>query len=75
MKVTELLIIGKSLLMKMSENGIMLEDYKYIEAFQAFRNMRSNRVKYRSAIKMLAEEYDVSERTIERIFKRLSKKI
>ena len=75
MKVTELLIIGKSLLMKMSENGIMLEDYKYIEAFQAFRNMRSNRVKYRSAIKMLAEEYDVSERTIERIFKRLSKEI
>lgn len=75
MKATELLRIGTQILSLMSKNDIMRDDYKYLDVFESFRNMRSNRVKYRSAIKMLADENNVSERTLERIFKRLSKDI
>ncbi len=75
MKATELLKIGSSLLSIMSENNIMRDDYKYLNAYESFLNMRNNRVKYRSAIKMLSSELNISERTLERIFKRLSKNI
>lgn len=73
MRVTELLRIGERILETMSRNNIMRDDFKYLKAYDEFQNMRYNKVKYRSAIRMLAEEYDVSERTLERIFKRLSK--
>lgn len=75
MKVIELLQIGTSLLSVMSENNIMRDDYKYVKAYYEFRNMRRNRMKYRTAISMLAEELDVSTRTLERIFNRLSREI
>ena len=73
MRVTELLRIGERILETMSRNNIMRDDFKYLKAYDEFQNMRYNKVKYRSAIRMLAEEYAVSERTLERIFKRLSK--
>ena len=73
MRVTELLRIGERILETMSRNNIMRDDFKYLKAYDEFQNMRYNKVKYRSAIRMLAEEYNVSERTLERIFKRLSK--
>ena len=75
MKATELLRLGKGVLETMAKNGIMRDDYKYIESYEAFLNMRRNKMKYKAAIAMLAEENDVSERTLERIFKRLSKEI
>ena len=61
------------MLKTLSENGVRIDDYKYVDAYDEFVNMRDNRVKYRSAIKMIAEDYNVSERTLERIFKRLSR--
>ena len=75
MKATELLKIGTSLLSIMSDNNIMRDDYKYLNAYESFLNMRNNRIKYRSAIKMLSSELNISERTLERIFKRLSKNV
>ena len=70
MTVTELLEIGAQLLEIMSENNIKRDDYRYLKAYEEFRNMRSNRVKYRTAIRELAEENNVSERTLERVFRR-----
>ena len=72
MKATELLMVGRPLLSLMAKNGIMRDDYKYLKAYEEYQNMRHNRVKYRSAIRMLAEENNVSESTLERIFRRLS---
>lgn len=72
MKVVELLKIGTPILSIMSGNGIMLDDYRYLKAYEEYQNMRYNKVKYREAIRMLAEENDVSQRTLERIFRRLS---
>lgn len=72
MKALELLKISTEILKTMSENGIHLEDYKYVKAYEEFKCMRSNRVKYDAAIRMLSEDYHVGERTLSRIFKRLS---
>lgn len=72
MKVAKLVEISMAMLKLLSENGVRLEDYRYVSAYYAFLNMRKNRVKHRAAIGMLSEELKVSERTLERVFKRLS---
>lgn len=72
MRVAKLVKISTQMLMLLSENGIRIDDYKYVEAYESFLNMRDNKMKYKAAIKMLADEKHVSERTLERIFKRLS---
>ena len=63
MKAIELLKISCEALKMMSKNGICLEDYKYVDAYEQFLTMRSFGMKYRSAITMLAEERHVGERT------------
>ena len=73
MKVIELLKISKESLKLMSKNGILLEDYKYVEAYEQFLRMRMFGVKYRAAISMLAQDWHVGERTLQRAFSRLSK--
>lgn len=73
MKVIELLKLLSESLKVMSKNGVRVKDYQFVETYENFLNMRSNKVKYRTAIKVLSEEKKVSERTLERIFKRLAK--
>ena len=73
MKATELLRIATPILSILTENGIMRDDYLYLDVYLDYLNMRDNHVKYKVAIQMLAEEKRVSTRTLERIFKRLSK--
>ena len=73
MKAIEILKLLSEALKVMSKNDIRIDDYLYIDAYEHFLNMRHNKVKYRTAIKVLSEEKHVSERTLERIFKRLAK--
>jgi len=73
MKAVELLKIFREPLNLMSKNGILLEDYKYVEAYEHFLQMRMYGVKYRVAISILAKEWNVGERTLQRAFNRLSK--
>ena len=63
MKVIELLKISSEALKLMSENGIYLEDYKYVDAYEQFLRMRMFGIKYRAAIGMLAEERGIGERS------------
>lgn len=72
MKVVELVKLGGEMLKTMSENGVMLNDWKYVSMYEAYRNMRANRMKHTAAVGELSEEYKVSERTVERVIKRLS---
>lgn len=72
MKVVELMKISTEMLKLMTENGIHRDDYMYVKAYEEFLCMRSNKVKYRAAIRILSEDYHVGERTLERVFKRLS---
>lgn len=72
MKVVELLKIGAEMLKLMSRNDVYRDDWRYVPMYEAFQQMRRNGVKYRVCIEMLAEEYQVSNATIERAIKRLS---
>lgn len=72
MKVYEMLKLGSETLKTMSENGIFLNDYIYLDAYERFKRMRSLGVKYDTAINELAQEYKIARRTLQRAFKRLS---
>lgn len=73
MKVVELLKIGGELLKLMSENDVKRDDYQYVKMYHEYQNMRENGVKYRSAIRMLAEEYHTSKASVERVIRRLDR--
>ena len=73
MKVYEMLKLGSETLKTMSENGIFLNDYIYLDVYERFKRMRSFGVKYDTAINELAQEYKIARRTLQRAFKRLSK--
>jgi hypothetical protein len=71
MKKVELLKILAEGLKMLSESEVMMNDYRYVPLYEAFMNMRSSGVKYRSVVRMLAEEYHISRATVERIVRRL----
>lgn len=67
-----MLKLGAETLKTMSRNGVYLTDYEYIDAYERFRHMRRNGMKYDRAIMEIADELRVAKRTIQRAFKRLS---
>lgn len=75
MKNAELLKLCRELLKKMSENDIKIDDWKYANMYDEFNCMRKNGTKYNVAIIFLSDKYNVSEATIERVLRRLSKDI
>lgn len=71
MKVIELLKIGGEMLKLMSENEVNRDDWRFVPMYDEFREMRLKGVKYREAVRMLAEDYHISRATVERAIKRL----
>lgn len=73
MKVYEMLKLGSETLKTMSQNGIFLNDYVYVEAYEQFKHMRSIGIKYEHALLELSHERKIAKRTLQRAFKRLSR--
>ena len=71
MKVVELLKIGGEMLKLMSRNEVNRDDWRFVPMYEEFQEMRNKGVKYREAVRMLAEDYHVSRATVERAIKRL----
>jgi len=71
MKVIELLKIGGEMLKLMSRNEVNRDDWRFVPMYEDFQEMRDKGVKYREAVRMLAEDYHVSRATVERAIKRL----
>lgn len=71
MKVIELLKIGGEMLKLMSENEVNRDDWRFVPMYEDFQEMRDKGVKYREAVRILAEDYHVSRATVERAIKRL----
>ena len=71
MKVVELLKIGGEMLKLMSRNEVNRDDWRFVPMYEDFQEMRDKGVKYREAVRMLAEEYRVSRATVERAIRRL----
>ncbi len=75
MKVVELVKISMSALKMMSEIGIKTEDWQHVKMYEEYLSMRDNCEKFRYIIAHLAEKYKLSESSIKRIVKRLSKEV
>ena len=72
MKKVELLTMGCELLKMMSENGIKIDDYKYIELFKEYLKRRKNNEKYWVIIPELSDKYNISKSSCCRIIRRLN---
>lgn len=73
MKVYEMLKLGTETLKMMSQHGIFVDDWKYVEAYENFLRMRELGVKYDIAITEVSSSLRVTRRTLQRAFKRLSR--
>lgn len=72
MKVVELVKISIESLKMMSKHDIRINDWKHIEMFDEYLNMRRNKDKFRYIMAYLSEKYKISESSVKRIVKRLS---
>ena len=75
MKVVDLVKISKEAMKMMSNSGIKTEDWRHIEMYEEYEDMRKNGEKFRYIIAYLAEKYKMSESTIKRVVKRLSREV
>ena len=75
MKVVDLLFLGRNLLKLMSKNDIKATDEFFVDIYEEFRRMRDNGEKFSVAVMVLSVKYGVSERTVSRAIKRLSKDV
>ena len=73
MKMIELLKIGAEMLKLMSRNEVNRDDWRFVPMYEEFQEMRDKGVKYREAVRMLAEDYRVSRATVERAIRRLER--
>ena len=75
MEIAEIVRLGREILKTLSENDVRIDDWKYLQMYEEYRRMRSNRVKYRAAILELAAEHNISRAKCERIIRRLSRDV
>lgn len=73
MTAFEILNFNRELLMRMLMLGLKLEDCKYLEMYAEFDQMRRNGEKVTYAVSALSAKYNMSERGMYKIIKRLSK--
>ncbi len=72
MKIAEFVKINAETLKFLSENGIYLNDYQYMDMYEEYTNMLKNNEKKEYIYAVMKEKYGVPKRTQLRIFKRLS---
>lgn len=63
-------LVGGTLKM-LSDFEVNYDDWRFVPMYEEFREMRHKGVKYREAVRMLAEDYHISRATVERAIKRL----
>ena len=73
MKVGELLKIGGEMLKILHDNGISIDDYKYLPLFEDFHVMKEQGDKTTYIVTVLSEKYDVCERKVYKLLQRLLK--
>lgn len=71
-KYEALKLIGGTLKM-LSDFEVNYDDWRFVPMYEEFQEMREKGVKYREAVRMLAEDYRVSRATVERAIRRLER--
>ena len=75
MKAVEFLQLGKEILKMMSNCDLRINDYKYIEMYDEYARMRVSNEKVDYILKFLSDKYKVSESTVKRVIRRLSREV
>lgn len=73
MKVVELLKLLEKGLKEMTRHDVLRDDWRYVAMYEQYHVLRLNKVKHLAAIEMLAKEYKICTRTVERIIRRLKR--
>lgn len=73
MIVFDILKFNSELLNKLARLGLKQNDYKYVGLYIDYDTMRKNGDKITYIVSVLSQKYDVSERCIYNIVKRLGK--
>ena len=63
-------LVGGTLKM-LSVFEIDYDDWRFVPLYEEFQEMRDKGMKYREAVRMLAEDYHISRASVERAIKRL----
>jgi predicted RNA-binding protein with PUA domain len=63
-------LVGGTLKM-LSVFEINYDDWRFVPLYEEFQEMRDKGMKYREAVRMLAEDYHISRASVERAIKRL----
>lgn len=71
MKVIEVLNLNKELLKKFQQVGIRLDDVQYVDLYDEYKKMLANGEKVSYIIATLADKYEVSERKVYDLIRRL----
>ncbi len=71
MKVYEALKLCGGVIEKLEEAGVKPSDHKYVRLFEDYQNARKRGEKVSYIVSILAERYNVSERNVYDIVKRL----
>jgi len=75
MKVADLLKINRFSFEMMSKLDIKHKDWKFLELYQDYECLRQAKEKYSYIMAVLAEKYRISESTVKRVIKRLSREV
>ena len=75
MKVVELVKISIEALKMMSNHGIKTEDWQHISMYDEYVEMREKCEKFRYIMAYLSEKYKISESSVKRVIKRLSREV
>ena len=75
MNVAKLLEIGGDMLKIMSISGLKINDWQYKDLYSDYEYMRKQGMKYWFAIEKLSHKYNISQSSICRIIKRLSRSV
>ena len=59
----------------MSNCDLRINDYKYIEMYDEYARMRVSNEKVDYILKFLSDKYKVSESTVKRVIRRLSREV
>ncbi len=75
MKCADLVKINRISMELMSKHDIRQSDYAFIELYEEYLVMRDRGDKYNYIIAVLSERYNISDSTVKRIVRRLSKEV
>lgn len=72
MKIIEIVKINRELLKNLHAAGVRMEDTEYINLYADYHKLKENGEKVSYIVAVLADRYDISERTVYNLIKRFS---